>query len=159
VKLTGACPLAVSCDRAYAMLQDPAVLARCMPGCEALDRIAENEYAMRMKMTLASLAGRFEGKVRIADSDPPASFRLVVEGTGKIGFMKGDGVLRLAAGEPGCTVHFEGEVLVGGTIANVGQRLVETTAKMLIRRFFEKISGEALAGLAAGTAGEAAAPG
>jgi carbon monoxide dehydrogenase subunit G len=159
VKLTGACPLAVSCDRAYALLQDPVVLARCMPGCEALDRIAENEYAMRMKMTLASLAGRFEGKVRIAEPVPPESFRLVVEGTGKIGFMKGDGVLRLVPSEPGCTVHFEGEVVVGGTIANVGQRLVETTAKMLIRRFFEKISREVLAGVpAAGSAGEAAAP-
>ncbi|HUK18331.1 MAG TPA: carbon monoxide dehydrogenase subunit G [Bryobacteraceae bacterium] len=145
MKLVGNWTLAASPDRAYALLQDPAVLARSMPGCEALDRIAENEYSMRMKMTLASLAGRFDGKVRIADSDPPLSFRLVVEGTGRIGFMKGDGVLRFAHSGSGSTVHYEGEVQVGGTIANVGQRLVETTAKMLIKRFFEKMSMEVAA--------------
>jgi len=118
------------------------VLARSMPGCEGLDRIAEDEYAMRMKMVVSSLTGRFDGKVRIAESNPPASFRLVVEGAGKIGFMRGDGVLRLAPADSGSTVHYEGDVQVGGTIANVGQRLVETTAKMLIKRFFTKLSAE-----------------
>ena len=148
MKLAGNWTLAAPPDRSFALLQDPIVLARSMPGCEALDRIGENEYAMRMKMTIASLAGRFEGKVRIADSDPPHSFRLVVEGTGRIGFMKGDGVLRFSHAGPGSTVHYEGDVQVGGTIANVGQRLVETTAKMLIKRFFEKMNAEA-AGLRA----------
>ena len=149
MKLVGNWSLAAPPDRAYALLQDPAVLARSMPGCEGLDRIGENEYAMRMKMTLASLAGRFEGKVRIADPDPPLSFRLVVEGTGKIGFMKGDGVLRFAHDGAGSTVHYEGDVQVGGTIANVGQRLVETTAKMMIKRFFEKMNAEVAASLRA----------
>jgi carbon monoxide dehydrogenase subunit G len=114
-----------------------------MPGCESLTRIGENEYAMRMKMTLASLAGRFEGKVRITDPNPPLNFRLIVEGTGRIGFMKGDGVLRIELAPGGSVVHFDGDVQVGGTIANVGQRLIETTAKMLIKRLFEKVNGEA----------------
>jgi uncharacterized protein len=143
VKLSGSWTLAVPPERAYALLLDPGVLARSMPGCEGLDRIAENEYAMRMKMVLASVAGRFDGKVRISEQDPPTSFRLLVEGAGKIGFMKGDGVLRLTPAESGSTVHYEGDVQVGGTIANVGQRLIETTAKMLIKRFFEKLSAEA----------------
>jgi len=142
VRLEGCWTLAISPERAYALLQDPVVLARSMPGCEGLDRIAEDEYAMRMKMVVSSLTGRFDGKVRIAESNPPASFRLVVEGAGKIGFMRGDGVLRLAPADSGSTVHYEGDVQVGGTIANVGQRLVETTAKMLIKRFFTKLSAE-----------------
>jgi carbon monoxide dehydrogenase subunit G len=134
--------VAAAQERAYTLLQDPGVLARCMPGCEALDRIGDNEYAMRMKMVLASISGKFEGKVRIAEANPPDSFRLIVEGTGKIGFMKGDGLLRLSPGT-GTNVAFEGEVQVGGTIASVGQRLIETTAKMLIKRFFDKLSNEA----------------
>lgn len=142
MRLEGSWTLAVSPERAYTLLQDPAVLARSMPGCEGLDRIAEDEYAMRMKMVVSSLTGRFDGKVRITEPNPPASFRLVVEGSGKIGFMKGDGVLRLAPADSGSTVHYEGDVQVGGTIANVGQRLVETTAKMLIKRFFAKLSAE-----------------
>jgi carbon monoxide dehydrogenase subunit G len=114
-----------------------------MPGCESLDRIAENEYAMRMKMVLASLSGRFEGQVRIAEANPPSSFRLIVEGAGKIGFMKGDGLLTLTAADGGTAVAYEGDVHVGGTIASIGQRLIDTTARMLIRRFFERLAAEA----------------
>jgi carbon monoxide dehydrogenase subunit G len=143
MKLSGSWTLAASPERAYALMQEPGALARSMPGCESLERIGENEFAMKMKMTLASLVGRFDGKVRIADADPPLSFRLIVEGSGRIGFMKGDGVLRFAPSGGGSTVTYEGDVHVGGTIANVGQRLVETTAKMLIKRFFEKVNGEA----------------
>jgi carbon monoxide dehydrogenase subunit G len=142
VKLSGMWTLAVPPERAYTLLQDPVVLARSMPGCEGLHRIGENEYAMKMKVTLASLAGKFDGKVRISEPNPPTSFRLLVEGSGRIGFLKGDGVLRLDAVAGGSTVHYEGDVQVGGTIANVGQRLIETTARMLIKRFFEKVSTE-----------------
>jgi len=145
VKLSGTATVPVPLERAYALLQDPAVLARCMPGCEALDAIGEGEYAMRMKMALASMSGLFQGKVRVAEQSPPTSFRLIVEGAGKIGFMKGDGVLTLAANSPQTAVAFAGEVQVGGTIAAVGQRLMETTAKMLIKRFFEKLGAEAAA--------------
>lgn len=140
MKIGGTHQLAMPAERAYDLLQDPAVLAKCMPGCEALDRIAENEYAMRMKMTLASISGKFDGKVRITDPNPPHSFRLLVEGTGKIGFVKGEGLIALAPSDPGSTVTYDGEVQVGGLIANVGQRLVETTAKMLIKRFFDTLA-------------------
>ena len=77
-------------------MQDPAALARAIPGCEGLERTGPGEYRMKMKMTLASLSGAFEGKVKITESNPPSSFRLVVEGSGKIGFVKGDGLLKLA---------------------------------------------------------------
>jgi carbon monoxide dehydrogenase subunit G len=142
VKIAGTAAVPASQERAWALLQDPAVLARCMPGCEALDPVGEGEYAMRMKMALASMSGLFQGKVRVAGTNPCTSFRLIVEGAGKIGFMKGEGVLTLAANSP-TTVSYEGDVQVGGTIASVGQRLVETTAKMLIKRFFEKLGAEA----------------
>jgi carbon monoxide dehydrogenase subunit G len=94
---------------------------------------------MKMKMAMASLSGAFDGKVRIADQTPPESFRLVVEGSGKIGFMKGDGLLKFQAKDAGTEVSYEGDVQVGGTIAAVGQRLIDGTAKMMIKRFFEKI--------------------
>jgi len=143
VKIAGKYEVAAPPDRVYEMLLDPVVLARAMPGCEALDAAGADEYAMRMKMVLASMSGLFQGKVRIADRNPPLSYRLIVEGTGKIGFMKGEGVLTLASASPTTVVSYEGDVQVGGTIAAVGQRLIETTARMLIKRFFEKINGEA----------------
>jgi len=140
VKIGGSRRLAVAQDRAYAMLQDPAILARCMPGCENLEKVAEGEYAMKMKMALAAVSGRFDGKVRIADQDPPRHFRLIVEGSGKIGFMKGEGLLTFTPADTGTDVSFDGDVQVGGTIAAVGQRLIDTTAKMLIKRFFDQLT-------------------
>lgn len=149
MKVACAYSIAVPRERAYTLLQDPAILAKCMPGCEALDRVAENEYAMRMKMVLASMSGLFDGRVKVADSCPPESFRLTVEGAGKIGFMKGEGVLTLAAVDGGTGVAFAGDVHVGGTLAAVGQRLIDTTSRMLIKRFFEKLGAEIAAGEAA----------
>jgi len=140
VKLEGKYTVSVPQERAYALLLDPKVLAHCMPGCEALDKIAENEYTMRMKVVLASISGLFDGKVRIGDPNPPHSFRLTVEGSGKIGFLKGEGRLTLAPEGTGTSITYDGEVQVGGTIANVGQRLVETTARMLVKRFFDKLA-------------------
>jgi len=140
VKIAGYYTLPVARERAYDALQDPVLLAQCMPGCESLEPLGEDTYRMRMKMILASMNGLFEGKVKIAEPSKPEEFRLVVEGNGKIGFMKGDGLLRLSETDGGTDVHFEGDVTIGGTIAAVGNRLVDTTAKMMIRKFFERMT-------------------
>src|ERR1700693_6226645 len=127
-------------------MQDPEVLARAIPGCESLERIGPDEYRMKMKMALASISGAFEGKVRITDQMPPESFRLVVEGSGRVGFVKGDGLLKLSPVEGGTEVSYEGDAQAGGTVAAVGQRLIDGTAKMMIKKFFEKLAEEAGAG-------------
>ncbi|HTS62214.1 MAG TPA: carbon monoxide dehydrogenase subunit G [Candidatus Acidoferrales bacterium] len=142
MKIAGTNVVFVPQERAYEMLQDPGILASCMPGCESLEKIAENEYAMKMKMVVAAVSGQFAGTVRIADPEPPGKFRLIVEGSGKIGFVKGSGVLTLTPNESGTEVAYDGEVNIGGTIASVGQRLIDTTARMLIKRFFAKLNGE-----------------
>ena len=90
-----------------------------MPGCESLDKIGEDEYRMKMKMALASLSGNFDGKVRITEQSPPNSFKLMVEGSGKVGFMKGEGLLKFTPKDAGTEVSYEGDVQVGGTIAAV----------------------------------------
>jgi carbon monoxide dehydrogenase subunit G len=153
VRIAGAHVVPFPPEQAYALLQDPVALAKAMPGCEALERIGEGEYHMKMKMLLASMSGLFDGKVRIADPNPFTHFRLVVDGTGKIGFMKGDGLLTLTPVDGGTNVEYDGSVEIGGTIAAVGQRLLDTTARMIIRRFFEKLSKEAAPVETAGTAG------
>jgi carbon monoxide dehydrogenase subunit G len=140
LKLAGSYVVPAQQERAYQLLQDPMVLAKCMPGTDHLDKIAEDEYEMKMKMMIASMGGMFAGKIRIADQKPPESFRLIVDGTGKIGFIKGEGLLNLAVQDEKTEVKYEGEVQVGGTIAGVGQRLLDTTAKMIIKKFFEKFS-------------------
>ena len=139
MKISGTNTLALAPEEAYRRMQDPTVLATCMPGCESLEKIGEDEYRMKMKLAMASLSGAFEGKVRITDRTP-TGFRLIVEGTGKLGFMKGEGLLNFSPSGEGTDVSYEGDVQVGGTIAAVGQRLIDAPAKMIIKRFFEKLA-------------------
>src|SRR5215467_2041010 len=101
VNVSGTYTLPVVPERAYQMLQDPAILAQAIPGCEGLERIGPDEYRMKMKVLLAALSGQFEGKVRMADQSPPTSFRLIVEGSGRIGFLKGEGLLKLSQADGG----------------------------------------------------------
>lgn len=143
MKISGTYTLAAPQEKVYALMQDPAVLARTIPGCESLEKTGEDEYRMKMKMALASFSGAFEGKVRITDQTPPTSFRLVVEGSGKLGFIKGDGLLKLSVVGEGAEVAYEGDAQVGGTMAAVGQRLIDGTARMMIKRFFDKLAEEA----------------
>ena len=144
LKISGSYSVPANRERTYQLLQDPAVLAKCMPGTDHLEKIADDEYEMKMKMAIASIGGLFTGKVRLADQNPPESFRLMVEGTGKIGFLKGEGLLNLTPQADSTEVKYEGDVQVGGTIASVGQRLLDTTSKMIIKKFFEKLSEAAV---------------
>ena len=156
MKISGSYMLPVAPERAYQLLQDPAILAQAIPGCEGLEKIGQDEYRMKMKVLLAALSGQFEGKVRITDHSPPWSFHLIVEGSGRIGFLKGDGLLKLVprysdyisprtevrtpAAEVTSIVSYEGDAQVGGTMAAVGQRLIDGTAKMMIKKFFDKLA-------------------
>jgi uncharacterized protein len=140
LKINGAYVLPVPQERAYTLLQDPEILQRCMPGIDSLTRVGQDEYDMNMKLSIASMGGLFAGKVRITDQNPPANFRLIVEGTGKIGFMKGEGLMKLEPNGETTAVNYEGDVQVGGTIAAVGQRLIDSTSKMLIKKFFDKLA-------------------
>jgi carbon monoxide dehydrogenase subunit G len=142
VKISGSYTLPLPRERAYQIMQDPEILARAIPGCESLEKIGPDEYRMKMKMALASLSGAFEGKVRITEQTPPESFRLVVEGSGKIGFVKGDGLLKLSPVDGGTEVSYDGEAQVGGTMAAVGQRLIDGTAKMMIKKFMENLRSD-----------------
>ena len=156
MKISGSYTLPMAPERAYQILQDPAILAQAMPGCESLEKTGPDEYRMKMKVLLAALSGQFEGKVYITDQEPPSSFRMIVEGSGRIGFLKGDGLLNfvprytdytspksevhIPAAEVTTVVSYEGEAQVGGTMAAVGQRLIDGTAKMMIKRFFDKLA-------------------
>ena len=152
MKIGGSYKVPVEPARAYHLLQDPGVLAQCMPGCDQLVRVGPDEYTMKMKIMMASVSGLFEGKVRIADQKPSESFRLLVEGSGRIGFVKGEGLLTLVPDPAGVEVRYDGDVQVGGTIAAVGQRLLDTTAKLIIKRFFEKFASVAAEESSSGSA-------
>ncbi len=145
MKISGSYRISLPQERAYELLRDPEVLAKCIPGCDELKQSAPDEYEMKMKLAIASVQGLFTGKVRIADQTPPHSFRLIVDGKGKVGFVKGEGLLTLSSGAFATDVSYEGEVNVGGMIAGVGQRLIDSSAKFIIKKFFDNIEAAATA--------------
>lgn len=125
-------------------LIDPDIVAACLPGCDRLEPLGDDRYRATLTMAVAAVSGSYTGTVAILDKRPPHSYRLVVEGTGKAGFVKGEAAVDLVERDGGTLVDVKGQGQVGGLIARVGQRLLSSASKMMIDRFFacvqEKIS-------------------
>ena len=143
MKINGEYDIRAPRERVWQALLDPEILAKTLPGCEELTPIGPDEYEMKMKLSMAAVSGAFKGKVQIEDKNPPESYRLNINGNGKIGFIKGGGKYSLAdAGDALTKVTYEGDIQVGGMIAGVGQRLMDMTSKMMIKRFFTALDKE-----------------
>jgi uncharacterized protein len=127
----------------YEALIDPQILQRTIPGCESLQRTGENTYAATMRTGVGSIKGVFNGTVKLQDLRAPEHFRMIVEGKGAPGFLKGSGDLDLQEQGNATSVNYTGEVQVGGTIASVGQRMIQGTVKMMAAQFFTALGAEA----------------
>jgi uncharacterized protein len=123
-------------DRVWTLLMDPAVLSSCIPGCEKFEADGEGRYNVTMTVGLAAITGTYNGTVVLADVNPLTSYRLIVEGQGRAGFVKGSSVIALRAVGATTAVDVSGAVHTGGPIARVGQRLIGSVAKMMSDRFF-----------------------
>lgn len=144
MKIEGTYQLQASRDRVYHCLTDPEVLQRCIPGCERLERTGENSYAATIRTGVGSIKGMFTSTVKLEDMRPPEHYRIVVDGKGSPGFAKGSGNFDLEATTPKTTLlKYEGDLQVGGTIASVGQRMIQATAKMMASQFFTALEAEA----------------
>jgi carbon monoxide dehydrogenase subunit G len=145
MKIEGKHPIHAPRERVYDTLIDPAVLQRIIPGCEKLEKTADNTFAATMRTGVGSIKGVFNGNVRLEDLRPPEHFRMVVDGKGAPGFLKGSGDLDLQTEGDTTTVSYTGDVQVGGTIASVGQRMIQGTVKMMATQFFTALEIEAQA--------------
>jgi uncharacterized protein len=131
--------------QAWTLLTDPVILKRCMPGCEKLEPLAEGEFAVEILAGVASVKGRYSGRIKLGDQIPPSHFTILVEGKGTPGFMKGSGTFDLTEDQGGTKTSYTGDVQVGGTIAGVGQRMLHGVAKMMIGQLFTALEVEASA--------------
>ena len=143
MKIEGTHELRANRKRVYQVLTDPAVLQRCIPGCERLEKTSENLYSATLRAGVGSIKGVFNGNVRLEDMRPPAHYRLVVDSRGQPGFMKGSGDFDLEERDGATVIKYAGDVQVGGTIASVGQRMIQGAAKMMASQFFTAIEAEA----------------
>lgn len=143
MKIEGTQSLNASRERVFQLLIDPEVLQRCIPGCQALEQTAENTYAATIRAGVAAIKGLFTGVVRLEELRPPEHYRLVVEGKGGPGFVKGHGDFDLAENGDGTLIKYSGELQLGGTIASVGQRMIQGAAKLMASQFFTALEVEA----------------
>jgi carbon monoxide dehydrogenase subunit G len=137
VRIQGSRLLPGSREQVWDFLTDPARLAKCLPGCEALEPAGPDRYKVSVKFGVAAITGKYAGSVELAEKKQPESLRMRVEGKGIPGFMKGEGKLELRVKGAQTELRYDGEAQVGGVIASVGQRMIESVAKKIIHEFFE----------------------
>jgi carbon monoxide dehydrogenase subunit G len=136
-------------DVVWELVRDPDVLATALPGTQSLEKVEENVYEGKMNVRIGPVTGLFSGRLVVSNEVPPESCTLTVEGKGAPGFGKGSGDCKLIEQEDGKTLMtYEGELQVGGTIANVGQRLIESVANSMAKQAFESLNRSLQARLA-----------
>ena len=140
--ITGTYTFNAAPERVWPLLMDPAVIAGCIPGCEALQPDGEDRFRARLKVALAAITGTYDGTVQISDKVEPQSYRLTVEGQGKPGFVKGSVQITLRGDGANTVVDVNGSVQTGGAIARLGQRLIGGVSKMMQDRFFACLQGK-----------------
>ena len=142
MKIEGTQKIEAPRDRVFAALVNPAVLEKCIPGCEQMEKTAENQYKARLTAGVGPVKGSFNATISLEQIVPPEHYKLVVEGKGQPGFVKGSGELNLKDAGSATEIQYTGEVNVGGLIASVGQRMIQSTANLLAGRFFKALESE-----------------
>ncbi|MBV8107263.1 MAG: carbon monoxide dehydrogenase subunit G [Hyphomicrobiales bacterium] len=154
--MTGEATLPAGRPKVWALLNDPAVLKACIPGCESLERTGDNGFAAVAKVRIGPVAATFKGKVELSDIVPEVGYTITGEGEGGIaGFAKGSAKVSLADVEAGTRLHYDVEASVGGKIAQLGSRLIDGVAKSMADKFFASFA-EAAGGAVAPAAAPAA---
>ncbi len=123
-------------------IMDPEIMGKALPGGEKLERVSETEYVGVMDVRVGPVQGKFQGKIDLLEANRPESCTMKVDGRGTPGFLSGTGSWSLAADGAGTVMTYNGDVDVGGKIANVGQRLMDSSAKSLIRQGLESLDGQ-----------------
>jgi carbon monoxide dehydrogenase subunit G len=125
-------------DKVWAALNDPRVLKKCIPGCQSLEMSSPTEMTATVVFKVGPVKATFGGKVMLSDLDPPNSYRISGEGSGGVaGFAKGGASVKLEAESADVTIlQYEVDAQIGGKLAQLGGRLIDSTSKKLAGEFF-----------------------
>jgi carbon monoxide dehydrogenase subunit G len=131
--------VALPADRTtvWTKLNDPEVLKKCIPGCQSLEKTSDTSFKATAKIKIGPVSATFSGAVQLSDLDPPNGYRISGEGQGGIaGFAKGGATVRLTDIPEGTRLAYDVEANVGGKIAQLGARLMNSVAKNTADKFF-----------------------
>lgn len=144
MEMTGERRIGAPRERVWEALNDPAVLQAAIPGCESVDRIGDDQFQAKVSMKLGPMSAKFGGKVTLSNIVPPASYTITGEGTGgAMGFAKGGADVALEEdGAGGTVLRYAVRAQVGGKMAQLGARLIDSTAKSMADQFFDRFAAQ-----------------
>jgi carbon monoxide dehydrogenase subunit G len=137
MNITGTYTFDAAPEKVWDLLMDTGAIAGCLPGCKELRPLGDDRYHAELNVAVAAISGNYAATITMVDKVPHSSYRLTVDGTGRMGFVKGEAVVSLAELENKTTVSVNATAEVGGPAARVGQRLMEGVARMMMDRFFD----------------------
>ena len=139
MEMNGERVLAVPRAKAWEALNDPTVLRECIPGCDSLELTAENQYQVVMTAAVGPVKAKFKGKLTLSDVEPPSSYKLTFDGQGGVaGFAKGGATVALADEGSSTRLSYAVNASVGGKLAQIGSRLIDSAAKKFADDFFNR---------------------
>jgi carbon monoxide dehydrogenase subunit G len=122
--------------RVWNVLMDTSAIAACTPGCRSFRPLGDDRYEAELSAGVAAISGDFKAIIALKDQQAPSSYRLEVDASGRPGFVKGQARVSLAGDGDRTTIEIAATAEAGGMIARVGQRLIESVARMSMDRFF-----------------------
>jgi uncharacterized protein len=128
-------------QQTWEALNDPAMLKQCVPGCEAIDLVGENQYQVLMVARVGPVSAKFKGRLTLSDIQPPNSYSISFDGQGgAAGFAKGGAHVRLTPEGEATRLSYDVKASVGGKLAQIGSRLVDAAAKKVADDFFRNFN-------------------
>jgi len=141
MEMTGEFRIPAPRQRVWEGLNNPQVLKQCIPGCQTLDKVSDTEFNGRVVASVGPVRATFSGKVTLSDLDPPLSYTINGEGSGGVaGFAKGGAKVSLSDKDGGTLLTYDVEAQIGGKLAQLGQRLINSAAKKTADDFFVKFA-------------------
>ncbi len=137
LKVEGTFSFSADRQKVWDSLLSPDVLAACIPGCQSFEPTGDDSYDVVMRVGIAAVSGRYTGKVRLVDKKELESYKMIVEGKGAGGSIKGEGLLNFSEADGGTQVNLVGDAQISGIMARVGQRLFGNASKLLMNQFFD----------------------
>src|SRR4026208_719482 len=141
MEMTGEQLIPLRQHRVWEALNDPGILKACIPGCDSIEKIAATEYKVVMTAAVGPVKAKFNGKLLLADLNPPHSYSIAFEGSGgAAGFGKGGAQGNLSPDGNGTLLTYKATASVGGKLAQIGSRLIDGVARKMADDFFAKFN-------------------
>jgi len=139
--MTGEYRIPASREEVWQALNDVEILKQCIPGCEEIEKHSETELSAKVTAKVGPVKAKFNGKVTLSDIDAPNGYTIAGEGTGgAAGFAKGGASVILKAEGSETILSYEAKAAVGGKLAQIGSRLIDSTSKKLANQFFSNFA-------------------